>query len=207
MRSLKVVAQFTCYILLGFGTVSATVVRAQTTDAAATENATTDQSPPSRESEFLGLGFSAGISLTIDGGSRKRIESASVVNGIVRVDDENDTRARVMLESHYFFETPHKFLRVLDAKNWGHGPFVAVQPGSNEIIEAVGLGWMVGFKRNGGNNDNSSWNIGIGVAVDPNVQTLGDGLVENMALPEGEQGIRFREETETGGLILVSFTF
>ena len=70
MRTLKVIAQFTGYILLGFCTASANVLLAQTTENPSTESSATKEAKTNStgESEFLGLGFSAGISLTIDGG-------------------------------------------------------------------------------------------------------------------------------------------
>ncbi len=165
---------------------------------------------PKTADDFLGLGFGVGISLTLDLNSDKdRVNSATVVNGIVRVEDEDNARARIMLESHYFFKTPHKFFYTVAPENWGHGPFIAIQPGTDEIIEAVGFGWMIGFKKPGkdSNSSSSSWNLGIGIAVDPNVRVLGDGIEANKPLPDGETAVRFKEESETGFLILASFKF
>ena len=148
--------------------------------------------------DYEGLGFGVGISLTIDsGGDKDRVKSASVINGIVRITDENNTPARIMLESHYFFTSKDG--------NFGHGPFVALQPGSNEIIEAIALGYMWGFKRDSPKGSSDSWNIGLGIVVDPNVQTLGDGIEPNEPLPTGDS-LRFKEETETGLLIMSSFS-
>jgi hypothetical protein len=159
--------------------------------------------------DFAGLRFGIGISLTVDLGQDDRVESASVVNGIVRVENENNAVARIMLESHYFFKPASKsFLQMVEAGNWGHGPFVALQPGTDEIIEAVALGWMVGFKRAGApSNATNSWNIGIGLVVDPNVQVLGEGLEPNQPLPPGETQVRYKEESQVGILILTSFSF
>jgi hypothetical protein len=53
----------------------------------------------------------------------------------------------------------------------------------------------------------SSWNLGIGVVVDPNVKTIGDGVEPNAPLPRGETQVRFKEERQVGVLILASFTF
>ena len=158
---------------------------------------------------FAGLNFGVGITLTQDTGRNDRIVNASLDEvGIVRVDKDQNDVARVMLESHYFFHSEKddtSFLYMVDGPNWGHGPFVALQPGTDEIIEAIGLGWMVGFKR--GKNSNESWNLGIGYIVDPSVKILGDGITENQALPAGETQIRFKETSQRGVFLLVSFTF
>jgi hypothetical protein len=49
-------------------------------------------------------------------------------------------------------------------KTFGFGPFVSLQPGTDEIIDAIGLGVMFGWKRR--NASKGSWNIGIGRVVD-----------------------------------------
>lgn len=165
--------------------------------------------------EFAGLRFGVGLSLTQDSGTRQRVETAELVNGVVRITNENDALARIMLESHYFFTPEFNFgintqnsVFGVKAGSWGWGPFVAVQPGSKEIIEAIGFGFMLGFKRNNENADpGSSWNFGLGYVVDPNVQVLGDGLTANAELPEGEDAIRFKEVSQSGLLVLISFSF
>jgi len=156
-------------------------------------------------SEFVGLQFGVGLSVTVDTGTQNRVESAEVVDGIVRVSNENDTVARVILESHYFFPSAQSSLLGAAAGNWGVGPFVALQPGSDEIIEAIGLGVMLGFRRAGDGNE--SWNLGLGVMVDPNVRVLGDGINENAPLPGAETTVRFKEKSQVGLLIMTSFTF
>ena len=115
-----------------------------------------------------------------------------------------------MLESHYFFKPERDFARGLVKRGqWGMGPFVAIQPGTDEIIEAFALGWMWGFKRveNPAIPDNSSWNIGVGAVVDPNVRILGAGFDRNMPPPGSETQVRFREKAQLGVLVLVSFSF
>jgi hypothetical protein len=164
-----------------------------------------DGSPPPHD--FLGLGFGVGISLTVDIGSTDRVESATVVNGIVRVTDENNDLPRVMLESHYFFLGKGKF-GSLTENQWGLGPFLALQPGSNNIVEAVAFGLMVGLKRPSQSKESTaSWNLGLGFVVDPHVQVLGDGIHENQPLPPGETEIRYKQESQWGALIIFSFSF
>jgi len=109
--------------------------------------------------EFAGINFGVGVSLTVDTGNNDRVESASLDQaGIVRVSRDQNDIARIMLETHYFFQPKNKLFGIVD----GHGPFVALQPGTDEIIEAIGLGWMVGFKR-GEAGTNDSWNFGVGL--------------------------------------------
>lgn len=159
--------------------------------------------------DFAGLGFGTGVSLTWDnGGEKDRVKSARIINGIVRVENEDNTQARIMLEIHHLFQTDKKFFNSVSSENWGHGPFVALQPGTDEIIEAIGIGWMVAFRKPGNDKSSSnSFNLGIGFVVDPNVQVLGDGIEPNRPLPAGETEIRYKEETETGLLLLASFQF
>ncbi len=159
------------------------------------------------EREFAGLNFGVGISLTFDTGSNSRVKSASIVDGIVRIDDEDDKVARVMLESHYFFTPEGRFLGIdtMPPGRWGWGPFVALQPGTDEIIEAIGVGLMVGFRRP--DESGSSWNIGIGYVTDPNVEILGDGFVENQPPPGNETAVRLKEISQDGIVLLFSFSF
>ncbi|MCP3933077.1 MAG: hypothetical protein GY705_28740 [Bacteroidetes bacterium] len=163
----------------------------------------------SAERKFAGINFGVGISLTYDLGSNDRVESASLdENNIVRVSEDKNAIARVVLESHYFFEPKNdgrSFLGLTPAGKWGHGPFIALQPGTDEIIEAIGFGWMAGFLRSKEGSD--SWNLGLGYIIDPSVKILGDGVEENQALPDGETEIRFKETSQGGLFLLVSFSF
>ena len=63
---------------------------------------------------------------------------------------------------------------------------------------------MFGFRRGEGEG---SFNLGVGVVVDPDTRVLGDGIVANQPLPAGETEIRYLEEMQTGLLILASFSF
>jgi len=159
--------------------------------------------------DFAGVGFGVGIALTLDSNADKdRVKSASLVNGIVRVDEEDNDKARIMLELHYLFK-PHKsFAKLVAAGNWGHGPFIALQPGSDNLFDSVGGGWMIAFKRPDASKPTSnSFNLGVGYVVDPKVQVLGDGLEPNQPLPAGETEIRYKTEAEGAVLLLASFQF
>lgn len=172
------------------------------------KTATDDKLQKSNTKNFAGLDFGVGVSATFDLGSNDRITTAEIVNGLVRVTDKDNVRARIMLESHYFFKPSFKFLKT-DEENWGYGPFIALQPGTDEIIESIGAGLMFGFRRNSSSEEdaNQSFNIGFGVAFDPNTQTLGEGIVNGEPLPEGETAVRFLEQDQVGLLILTSFSF
>jgi hypothetical protein len=147
----------------------------------------------SKSTSIGDFGFGAGLSFTMDLGSHDRIKSAEVVDGLVRVTDEENGIPRLVLEGHYFFRDSDF--------GFNHGPFVAVQPGSDEIINSVAIGYMMGWKKA---DKTSSWNIGLGVVADPNVQTLGDGVSENKALPGNETVIRYKETTQYGLMLLFS---
>ncbi|MFS0772250.1 hypothetical protein [Sphingomonas sp. 1P08PE] len=146
---------------------------------------------------FAGLKLGVGLSLTIDIGDRDRVSEAQLVDRTVRVTDQDNGRARIMLESHYFFKPGSRDDR-------GIGPFIAIQPGSGEIIDAIGAGLMFGFRRE---KSTQSFNIGVGLVFDPNTRILGDGFVANQPAPDGETEVRYRETLQTGVLLLTSFSF
>jgi hypothetical protein len=106
------------------------------------------------------------------------------------------------------------------------GPFVALEigngtsvpSGNSGPITGYALGWMVGLhhpvwgpsKTNPStlvDTSTRSWNLGIGLRVDPNAQVLGDGIVANQPLPAGETTIRYEKEARYGIMLLSSFSF
>ena len=167
-----------------------------------------DEAAAKGQRAWQGLNFGVGLSFTWDGGSTDRVKRASIVNDVVRVDDEENVIARIMLESHYFFVPDDPWFG-LKKGQLGWGPFVAVQPGTEDIIEAFGVGLMVGFRPFDpkGIAGNASFNIAIGAAFDPNVQVLGRGFREDRPPPEGEDSIRFKETDQVGVLAMFSFTW
>jgi hypothetical protein len=149
--------------------------------------------------KFAGISWGVGPSLTIDWGKHDRVEDASLdPTGKVRVDDVNNSIPRLTLETHYFFD-------ISGDETQGLGPFVAIQASGDELIEAIGFGIMYGIRRS--RESATSFNLGLGVMVDPNVKVLGDGIKENQTLPPGETAIRFREEEQWGLLFISSFSF
>lgn len=161
---------------------------------------------------FQGLNFGIGLSLTHDWDDVGRIDEAEVIDGIVRVTKEKNDIPRLMLESHYFFPLGRE---TKGQRMYGHGPFVAIQSGSSEIIEAIGMGWMLGFRRSF--DQEQSFNVGFGPIVDPAVKTLGDGIVPNQPIcpiaasestpPPCTPDLRFKETSQWGLLVMVSFGF
>jgi len=155
--------------------------------------------------QFMGMGWGIGPSLTSDLGENDRVESASVDNrGIVRVENENNDIPRILLETHHFFVPDSSFLGLKDAGTWGWGPFVGVQTGSDETIDAFGAGFLLGFRNS--DTASNSFNVGLGVIVDPDVQILGDGIEKNKKLRSGDT-LRFKEKSQWGVLLLFSFNF
>lgn len=207
-------------------------------------------------------GFGAGLGLTIDTGSRTRVDSASITDGIVRIDDDSDVLPRFLFETHAIFRCSSSVIRkakreaekrlqamVADAtkgrlvdmtedeltaevaanatvaesdkraimadraaiqeKNQcaqdrlAGGLFVAAGlGGNNQVIEALGAGWMwrIPDSFNG-----HPINVGIGYMVDKDVQVLGDGFIENEPPPGNEtQQVRLRKTDQGGVLITVS---
>jgi hypothetical protein len=110
-----------------------------------------------------------------------------------------------MLESHYFFLPNHSFFDAVPEKEWGFGPFIALQPGTDNIVDAASAGLMIGFRR--GKDSSESFNIGLGVVVDPNSRILGEGLVANQPLPSGETDVRYEQKAKYGFIVLTSFSF
>lgn len=148
------------------------------------------------ERTFAGLKFGVGLSATVDTGSTDRISDAVIdKEGIVRAKKKENAFARIMLETHYFWAPQPRL---------GHGPFVAVQPGESEIINAIGFGWMVGFRRA---ETNDSFNIGFGFVLDPNTKVLAGGFEEDKPAPKGETEIRYLTRDQGGILLLSSFSW
>jgi hypothetical protein len=178
--------------------------------------------------EWGGLGWGIGLSANFDV-TGKRVVNATLVNNIVRIDDAtSNVNVGFVLEAHYF-------LRDLTFSNItgrrapcsrtegdtycmevAYGPFVAIQvgngtsavPGEKDLVTSYALGWMVGLRHpHLTTSDTASWNLGVGVRVDPSTKLLGDGIVANQALPTGETAIRYKNEPRFGLMLLSSFSF
>ncbi len=168
------------------------------------------------DERFAGFNFGVALGVIIKAGKRDLVQEASLdANGIVRIDRDNNTTANLILESHYFFTPDLNFLgmKSVGPRDWGVGPFIAVQPGTENIIQSVGAGLMFGFKRSQiiapdlARDRGDSFNIGLGVMVNPNAKVLGDGITKNQPLPAGETSVRLRTTTEMGWLVTFSYSF
>ncbi len=171
--------------------------------------------------------FGVGLSLTMDIGSRDRVKRANLdANNIVRIEKDNNIIPRFILEAHYWFHDLERILKDNKDANavnfvkqqsewkrrWRHGPYVAVEPGGDSIINAVGMGWMIGLlpydpQGDGANKRLASYNLGVGFLVEPSVQTLGDGIQKDRPLPKGETAIRYKETAQGGVMFLFSVSF
>lgn len=151
----------------------------------------------------LGFGIALGLTTNVTGANI--VTNATIdANGIVRVNTRANTTAGLMLETHYFIWPRPPDDNVPDNRKWGTGPFVAAQPGSSQIISAVGAGWMIGFRRPKGSRP-SGFGLGVGYQAIPAAQVLGSEFVDGKAAPVGPNGapLQVRFETEDKGSLLV----
>jgi hypothetical protein len=176
-----------------------------------------------------GLSWGIGIAADFDV-TGSRVVGATTVNNIVRVTDtSSNVNVGFVLEAHYFLRDYYtKSVAASAARavcldycnaDIAWGPFVAIEvgngtsstPDANGLVTGYALGWMVGLhhpKFDSSNNDTStsSWNLGLGLRVDPKAQVLGDGLIPNQPLPAGD-AIRYKTEPRIGVMLLSSFSF
>ena len=145
--------------------------------------------------KYFGVGIMANFDSTA---GNKRIKSAKVVGGVVRVDATSETQVAFMLEAHKYISGPptgdHKMV---------HGPFIGLVMQESNIGTAV-FGWMLGFKQP---KTSQTMNFGLGFSVSPNAQILGDGISEGSALPNGETEVRYKNVTKIGFTVIASFGF
>jgi hypothetical protein len=180
------------------------------------------------DAKLAGLNWGIGLAADFDLGGT-RVNTATVVNNIVRVtDSSNNVGVGFVLEAHYFFkawETPRckgtkkdNMVDALSCTDFATGPFVAIEIGGGTnpaanggLVTGYALGWMIGMRHPDLTmpTANSTWNLGIGLRVDPKSQVLGDGIIANQPLPIGESAttVRLKTEPRYGLMLLSSFTF
>lgn len=202
----KLVKMMFCFVLLFLCEVALAEDNATVTGSGS-DKAVSDVKSDG-QTTFGGMTFGTGLSVAFNRGSS--ISNAEVINGLVRVTEETPAVARIVLETHYLFTCANG-----EKGNWcgkgshlessGHGPFLAIQPGQADLIQAIGMGWMLAFRHKEG--DTKSWNIGLGYMVDPKVKVLGDGIVANQPLPAGETQVRFKITARYSWFLVSSYTF
>jgi hypothetical protein len=85
------------------------------------------------------------------------------------------------------------------------GPFLGVQFSGDQLVDSLGTGMMVSIPT--GASVPKRLNLGLGIVLDPNVRTLGNGIVEDKPLPSGETTIRYRNTGKFGLLFMASVGF
>jgi len=158
--------------------------------------------PMSAENDELkGLGFGVGLGFRWNVLKPALVDEAVVDdNGIVRVNKRVNTNAGLVLEMHHFIQQKGSF---------GHGPFVAVQSGTDQVISAAGGGWMFGWRLKA--MENKAFGIGVGYAGLPSAKVLGSEFVEGQHAPKGSDGkplaIRYQQRDKGSVMFVLSFVF
>lgn len=196
-----------------------TAVAKTTTQQTTTTNTTTYGT-----TSWQGLNWGIGIAADFDLGGR-RVTGAEIDNvpggSIVRVTDTSgNVGVSLVLEAHYFFKEWLPFANCQDynCNDIAIGPFVAIEAGnattsgSNGPITGYALGAMVGLHHpdpTSAKTNNSSWNFGVGLRVDPSATVLGDGVRANQAPPPGVTTAAqlLKKEPRYGIMLLSSFSF
>jgi hypothetical protein len=170
--------------------------------------------------ELLGFKWGMGIAVSVDAQSGTPVKSASVVSGVVRVDEESPIVPRIFLETHKFFALKERdaiarsgatLLKLDDqpvrVATWGHGPFVGLQSSGENVVDAFAAGYMIGWRRKADTDDDNSFNMGIGAVVDFKATVLGDGVTADQPVPSGETTVRLKTEPRLGVTLVYSFSF
>ena len=156
------------------------------------------------------FGFGVALGLSWNAYGPDIVNNASIdANGIVRVNTRANTNAGFMLESHYYVlprakkANPDNGKVPFDTRAVGFGPFVCAQPGSSQIITAVGAGLMFGWRRQTGVTP-SGFGLGFGYEAIPSAQVLGSEFVNGQPAPLGPDKLPLplRYETQDKGSIL-----
>lgn len=137
---------------------------------------------------------------------KQRVDSATVVNGLIRVEQARTDRPIVAFEAHHFIfglsGLPTKGDRI-----FAHGPFASVQSSSSSSsIASFGLGWMFAWSDPIEDHltDTKSWNLGVGILLEGESKYLGDGLRANQPLPVGESQVRYKTSSGRSLFLIVS---
>lgn len=187
-------------VSVGVTIASAPVVRAAEPPAPTATPAPTDAPAGTGPLKSLNLGLAVGVDWNV---GSDRVSSADVVNGVVRVSNDNNTNLAIVGEAHYFLHPGGTFWGV-DSDHWGVGPFLAAEV-TDSTLKSFGVGAMLGLKPIA--TGDHAITFGLGVAWTPGTQVLGDGVFANRPLPAGETTIRFKTTTTTSLMLVVGTTF
>jgi hypothetical protein len=159
--------------------------------------------------DFMGYKWGLGFGLSCDIDDGDRVNEAEITGGQVRITDRENVLPRIVLEGHHFVmhngRDPASNAKDKEKATRGQGPFIAVQSSGDDVISGFGAGWMVGIRYKETSPD--SFNLSLGLIVDRNVQTLGDGFDPNQPPPENETEIRYKTTSRLGLLFFASFSF
>jgi len=145
---------------------------------------------------FMGSNWALGIGYSFGKGP-KRITEAEVVNGVVRVTQDDTDQPLVLLEAHHLFPMGQRF---------GIGPFASLQTGSEDAVLGFGAGVLFGWK-DAEKDSSGGFLLGLGYGWTHNVKTLGDGIVADQPLPTGETEVRFKNQSAESLMFFVSRRF
>ena len=162
--------------------------------------------------------FGAGIGFMVDLGSQQRVSNATVDSaGVIRGDEEDNLSPKAILETHIFpwrIELP--FGRKTELN---FGPYIGVVPGGDKVISAIGGGLMANVRRIAENPEAGtkagepplkqapgSFQLGVGVMVEPGVQVLGSGLQLDQPVPANDS-LRFRDKDILGIQVVFSLGY
>jgi hypothetical protein len=165
---------------------------------------------------MYGLHFGLGVSASQGLGGVGDVKKDT--NGIVRVVRQNNGAARGLFELHYFMHTPFPFLQPQHKPGeygpepanqliMAWGPYVSLNTSpfgadNGKVFDAVGAGWMLGFKIPG--VEKHSLNIGAGVLLDSNVRKLTPGVLPDHTTAV-DPAFLTHSETSIGWQVLISY--
>ena len=163
-----------------------------------TENAKAEEEKAGAAKSFMGSNWAVGIGYSFGQGP-KRISEAEVVNGVVRVKQDDTDKPIVLLEVHRLFESKR-------FRGFGWGPFASIQTGSDDAVLGFGAGLQFGW-RDPEPKSSGGFLLGVGYGWTQGVKTLGDGIVADQALPDGETEIRYKTRSAESIFVFVSRRF
>lgn len=187
--------------------VDAQLVERSTQDKELKEAQASDKNIDQKiEAQQLYQGFNWGVGLGYSFGmGGQRVESAEVVNGVLRVQSDVTDQPRLVLELHAHLKTWPRANGALLAI----GPFASIQTAKGESggdsLSSFAVGVMFGIQDEA--KSTTGWNLGVGYVYDSNVQLLGRGLEDGQPLPTGETEVRFRRASAGGVMVMFSRQF